>query len=307
MNILIAGGSGYLGRALIERWSQHNVTVVGRDVSKIKKQFDKKVTALGWDELNKESLSHIDVIIDLTGKSIGARWTTKVKNEIINSRVDSTKKLVDLCTQLDNKPSLFVASGISAYGLQESQGHGLPVACIEETPVDLTHYPDFMSEVARRREAELKPAIENGNRVVALRLAVVLGPKGGVLKQLKIPYLFGLGGPIGSGQQPFCWVSLADVVGAIDFLIEHPEIDGPVNIAAPNTVTQKDFAKTMGKVLHRPTFLPTPEILMRVMMGQMAEELILRGTHVAPKRLLADGFSFQHPALEEALNVALKR
>lgn len=302
MNILIGGGTGFIGQALVKhlRAQDHQVTVISRH------KHSDDPTIITWDELTIELIELQQVVINLTGVGIGDRtWTDKRKKEILDSRVIPTETLSNLCAESINKPALFVASAIGIYGLQQSETNSLPPDLDESTVIDFKDESLFSATVCKRVESAAKRASHVGVRVVDCRFGVVLDESGGALKKLKTPYLFGLGGPIGNGMQPFCWVALNDVVNAIEFLIKHEDISGPVNIVSPNTVTQKEFAHTFAHHLHRPAILPTPAFVIKLIFGQMGEELLLQGQHVFPTVLLDHGFEFQHPHLEDALKEKL--
>ena len=302
---VIAGATGVIGQFLTQRWlaAGYDIVAIGRDKKKIINTFGEKVKAITWNELKAADLAQAEVIINLTGAGIGEqRWTSARKREIILSRVESTQRLVELCKQLGKEsPALFNASAIGVYGLQTEYENELPTAYDEDTPINFQQANDFLADVGRAWELAAKPAEDAGIRVVYLRFAVVLAAQGGALQRIALPFKFGLGGPIGSGNQPFCWVSLIDLAAAIEFLIPKSEIKGAVNIVAPECVAQKQFAKTLGKILQRSSIIPTPAWILKLIFGQMAEELLLKGQHVTPMRLQKMGFTFQYPTIEAAL------
>ena len=306
MKIVIAGGTGFIGKHLTQHLltNKHEVTILGRSVNKIKNCFNDKVIALSWEQLTPDILSDQQLIINLTGATIGEkRWSAKRKQEILTSRLKATSILAALCAELkEQSPTLFNTSAIGVYGLQKSQANTLPPAFDETTKINFSEAPDFLSEVGRKWEQACQPAIDANVRVVKMRFGVVIDKSGGAFKQLALPFYFGLGGPIGSGQQPFSWVSLTDLIRAIDFLIEHKEISGPVNIVSPGCVTQKELATAIGTALHRPSFIPMPGFILKFIYGQMAEELILKGQHVKPNKLIAAGFKFKHETLLSVLS-----
>ena len=247
-------------------------------------------------------------MINLTGASIGEkRWSGERKREILDSRVKPTRMLAEYCAELkEQSPVLLNASAVGVYGLQPEVADGLPPALDETTKINFNESTDFLSAVGRRWEQMLQIAEQAGVRVVKMRFGVVFGPNGGALVKMKLPFLFYLGGPIGSGQQPFSWVSLFDLIHAVKFLLNHSDIKGPVNIVSPNCITQKTFAKTLGEVLEKPSILPMPGLLLKLALGQMAKELLLSGQHAKPKVLLENGFEFQYADLKKALTLALK-
>lgn len=312
MKIIIAGGTGFIGQALVKHYLDANTrcVVIGRSRDKIKKIFSSAVTAVSRDQLHEQGLQEIktaDLVINLAGENIGEkRWTAARKQEILNSRIIPTHRIAALCATLGkNSPPLFNASAIGVYGLQQSAPTGLPTALDEQTVLDFNNPPDFLAEVARAWEMATGPAKSAGVRVVNMRFGVVLGKNGGALKQLKMPFSLFVGGPIGSGKQPFSWIAMTDLVRAIDFVFAQSDISGPVNMVAPQTVTQQQLAQELGKVLHRPSIMPTPAAILKIIFGQMADELLLRGQHVYPSLLLQRGFQFTYPTLGPALAAAL--
>ena len=304
MHILIAGGSGFIGQALVNHWvaQGHQLSVLGRHTDKLKTLFGAQVNSLDWNQLaHAENTCQPDVLINLAGENIASGlWSETKKQKLLTSRITPTTQLVDFVNRLPIKPACFIsASGITSYP---------PSAEIytEDSPITGRPLQGFMRQLAWDWEQALKPLQGSGVRVVNLRLAPVLGRSGGMLKQLLLPYKLGLGGRLGTGQQPFPWVALADVVRALDFLIQQPTLAGPVNMVAPQIIDQMTFAKTLAAVLHRPCVLAMPEWLLQKLFGQMAEELLLSGVKVTPSRLLQAGFEFKYPTIEQALNGILK-
>jgi uncharacterized protein (TIGR01777 family) len=309
MKIIIAGGTGFIGQAMVQYFAnkKYQCAIIGRSEKKIKKIFGDKVKAITWEQIlahGSDEIKTADAIINLTGANIGEkRWTEKRKIEIIESRIIPTRILAELCAKLGkNSPPLLNASAVGVYGLQPSVSSGLPPALDETKLLDFETPPDFLAKIGQEWELATMPAKEAGVRVVNMRFGVVLGKSGGVLTKLKIPFLFFIGGPVGNGQQPFSWVALTDLLRAVEFLLAHPEIVGPVNIVAPQCVTQKELAKALGKALHRPSFMTTPGFILKLVYGQMADELLLRGQHVIPSVLPKYGFKFQYPNIQSALN-----
>lgn len=303
MRIVIGGGSGFIGQHLCRHLeARHDeVDIISSSPVEAQKRFTHPKKIYSWNELSAESLKKYDLIINLAGANIGEkRWTAKRKKEIVDSRVETTRQLVALCCELDSPPRLFNTSAIGVYGLQALEVT-LPPPFDENTPIDFNKYPDFLSEVARRWEKATWPLKEKGGSVVNMRFAVVMDRSGGVFKKLALPFYVGLGGSMDSGNQPFSWVGLDDLLRAIDFLIAHPEITGPVNIVSPRCLQQKEAAKIIGKILHRPSKIKTPNFILKLAFGQMAEELLLQGQHVKPTRLLQAGFQFTQADLKDAL------
>lgn len=312
MHRIIAGGTGFVGQYLARKWLDegHSVAIIGRSAPKIKKIFGDMVETIEWDDFIDDSqhlLHQAGLVVNLTGANIGEqRWSAERKQILLNSRTHYTKILAQACADLaDHAPPLFNASAIGIYGLQESESAELPRAFDETCPIDFEAKPDFLAEIGRAWETKTNIAKAHGVHVINLRFGVVLG-HGGVLAKLTTPFKFGLGGPIGNGRQPFSWIHIDDLAGSIEFLLQHQHIHGPVNIVSPNAVSQKQFAKSFAKSLHRPCFMPTPGFILKFLFGQMAEELLLKGQHVFPKILLDAGFKFKHPDLDEALEAIQK-
>ncbi len=311
MKILIGGGTGLIGRSLVNHFLQqgHQLTIVGRSVDKIDRTFGHTVSAANWQALKKKSiyLDSFDAIINLAGASIGEkRWSTERKKSIIDSRIQTTTLLSELCAELgENSPPLLNASAVGIYGLQKAVATGLPTAMDESTVPTCDTPPDFLTKVACQWEQATTAAKEKGVRVVNCRFGVVLANEGGALPKLVLPFYFFIGGRIGNGQQPFAWVSIADVISALDYLLEHPEISGPVNIVAPDCVTQQQLATAIGETIKRPSVMLTPAFMLKLAFGQMAEELLLHGQNVAPTTLQEHGFQFEYPDIHSALEYAL--
>jgi len=303
MKILVAGGTGFIGRHLVRLLlaNQYEVFVLSRDIAKVKKIFDARVHAINWDTLNTFKADEFTAIINLVGENIGEnRWSALTKKNILDSRIDSTKFLVSWCLSANQHPRIYNASAIGIYGLQ--QGDFMRLAPLTETISIPWGYPtDFLSEVGQKWEQALMPAVEAGVAVTLLRFAPVLKKGEGVLKKLEPVFNLGLGGVIGKGTQAFSWVHIDDAIRAIEFLLKNPGIVGPVNICAPESVMQKDFAKTLAKVMHRPALISTPAWILRLRFGQMADELLLAGQKAYPARLLDNEFTFLYPKLTSAL------
>ncbi|MFT5387763.1 MAG: hypothetical protein ACI9E5_000898 [Candidatus Omnitrophota bacterium] len=303
--IIILGATGFVGKALTERWirANHQVICVGRSKEKIKKLFLNKVEALDWDafKASKIDLSGLTCVVNLAGAGIAdKRWTSKRKTEILSSRVNATNHAVRFC--LKHKVPLINASAIGIYGLQEVNKNGLPSKLDEDSVTfSVDSQSDFLLEVCQAWEEGTRPLKKAGIRSVNIRLGVILGRKGGALAKMALPFYLFAGGPIGSGYQPVSWISLTDVCRAIDFVIESKKLEGAVNLVAPHCVTQKELGNVLGKVLNRPSFMPTPGFILKLILGQMADELLLNGQHVYPKKLVDEGFTFNHPMIIDAL------
>lgn len=259
---------------------------------------------LQWDPASERpfadpaALEGIAAAIHLSGASVGEhRWTGEYQRKMTSSRVDTTRRLAATLASLRNPPGTFlVASAVGIYGnrgdevLQETSAAG----------------SGFLADLCRQWEAAAQPALDAGIRVVHLRFGVVLGPGRGALAQMLPPFRLGLGAKLGDGRQWMSWIALEDAIAAILFLMEHHEIAGPVNVTAPNPVTNADFTTALGRQLHRPAFLTVPRFALRLMFGTMADEALLASTRVQPGRLLNAGFSFAFPKIHEGLKKALE-
>lgn len=304
MIILIAGGTGFIGQALTHYLAsnQHTVIVLSRDPRKVQQIFGSKIESISWEHIELEYIKKFDAIINLAGANIAdQRWTEARQREILDSRIGPTELLSDYCTQLAaTAPTLINASAVGIYDFIPPTGFQKKFYD-EDSPINYNQFPHFLAKVARAWEKATWPARDAGVRVVNTRFGVVLGPQGGVLKKLLPMFRLGLGARIGSGQQPFPWVSLPEVVQAIDFSLKTPAIHGPVNIVSPEVISQAQFADTLAKVLHRPRLLTLPAFAIKCLFGQMGVELLLEGVAVKPSRLLAQNFQFKHIHLASAL------
>jgi uncharacterized protein (TIGR01777 family) len=242
-------------------------------------------------------LEDMDAVVHLAGENIASgRWTAERKRRIRDSRVRGTRLLADSLARLKEPPKVLVcASAIGYYGNR-------PEETVNE---DSSSGSGFLPEVCREWEKATKPAEESGIRVVGTRFGIVLSPSGGALAKMLLPFRLGAGGKIGSGQQYMSWISLDDAIGAIDHALVTESLAGAVNVVAPRPVTNSEFTKTLGQVLRRPTLFPMPAIAARLLLGEMAEELLLASIRVEPARLLATGYKFRHPDLEGALRQLL--
>lgn len=305
MKYIIAGGTGFIGQALVKQWLQkgHNITVISRSTDKIKTLFNNQVNGLTWEQLLQQPTTFIQdahAIINLAGENIGAKvWSNRRKQLLIESRIYPTKTLAELCAKLGkNSPPLLNASGVGIYGLQDKL---FADAVFTEDSQIANGEHGFLAELGQRWEEALRPAEVAGVRTMAMRFGVVLSFHGGILKQLLPLYKLGLGGRIGTGQQPFAWISLVDLCSAIDFIIQHTELAGAINLVAPHAITQAQLATTLCQTIKRPCLFKIPAILLKTFLGEMADELLLHGQQVMPQKLLTAGFVFQHPHLASAL------
>lgn len=298
MKVLVTGSSGLIGSALTAF-----LTARGHGVTRLVRSASAGKDSIRWDpetgSLDAAQLEGIDAAVHLAGESIAAkRWSDAQKARILQSRVQTTKLLCDRIAQLGRAPEALVcASAIGYYG---DRGEEI----LDETSASGR---GFLSEVCRQWEAAAEPAVQRGIRVVWLRLGVVLSPLGGALAKMLPVFRMGLGGKIGSGRQYMSWISLDDVVGAFNHALTNDQLAGPVNAVAPTPVTNSEFTRLLGRVLHRPALFPLPAPAARLAMGEMADELLLASARVKPARLLATGYTFEHSDLESALRHLLGR
>ncbi len=291
MNILITGGTGFIGSKLCSRLleNKHDIVVMTRRPETIKGNI-KGITTL---EQIKDEMS-FDVVINLAGEPIAnKRWSKLQKQRISYSRLDTTRKLIEFFKTSKNKPKLFIsASAVGYYGVSETNDSLNEEALGDES---------FSSQLCQQWEAVASEAKTLGIRTCILRTGIVLGKGGGALKKMLLPFKLGLGGRIGKGSQWMSWIHLEDLIGIILYCIDHDNVSGAVNATAPNPVTNKFFTKTLGKVLKRPTIFPMPTIVVKLLMGQMGEELLLSGKKVLPEKITKAGYVFKYVQLEEAL------
>ncbi|MFQ5937099.1 MAG: TIGR01777 family oxidoreductase [Acidiferrobacterales bacterium] len=297
MFILVSGGSGFIGRALCTRLINegHRVMVLTRDRGRTRLVLSDKVATI-------ESLGEItgksapQAIVNLAGLSLGSgRWNDALKQEFIASRVDVTRALVNHISVLPQKPRVMVSG--SAVGYYGARGDEL----LDETAAPGNEY---QSDLCKAWEAEALKAQSQGVRVCIFRSGVVLGAGGGALSSLLPAFRLGLGGYVGSGRQWMSWIHMADLLGIILFLTASESLSGAFNSTAPNPETNRNFARTLGGVMHRPSIMQAPGWLVRLGVGEMAH-LYLTGQKVIPKRLLDAGYKFQYPELRAALEDVL--
>ena len=294
MKVVVSGASGLIGSELVPalRASGHEVIrLVRREVA----GTDEVAWNPATGSLDAHLLEGVDAIVNLSGENIGQRWTASRKREILESRLAATGLLAQTAVTLDPRPSVFVsAGGVGVYG-----DRGDEIVTEESTLGS-----GFEADVVRAWEAAAAPARDAGIRVVNFRQGVVLAKEGGALARMLLPFKLGVGGRVGSGKQWWSWVAIDDVTAAYGFVLGH-EIDGVVNLTAPNPVTNAQFADALGKALGRPTILPTPAFAIRALFGEMGEDVLLCGRRALPARLIEAGFDFSAPTIETALSHVL--
>ncbi|HEX6280182.1 MAG TPA: TIGR01777 family oxidoreductase [Pyrinomonadaceae bacterium] len=299
MRILITGASGLIGKALQESFKQNGYEMLL--ASRSEPKDDKHIqwdADTGFHEEDLERLEGLDAVIHLAGENIaGLRWTEEKKKAIRDSRVFGTRSMIETFDKLKEKPKTFISG--SAIGFYGDRGDEVMT---ESSPGGKT----FLAETSKEWEAESRRAEDLGIRTVLLRTGIVLSKDGGALATMLTPFKLGVGGVIGDGKQWMSWISLDDVVGIINYVLEHENVRGAVNNTSPNPVTNEEFTKTLGSVLYRPTFLPLPEFAVHMVFGEMGDALLLDSTRVIPKRLNDAGYEFKYPELKAAIEAALK-
>ncbi|MDJ0842005.1 MAG: TIGR01777 family oxidoreductase [Acidobacteriota bacterium] len=294
LNIVASGVGGLLGRALVKRLERdgHRVTRLVRP-SSAGEGDNQSAWNPGEGEIDSSILEGADAVFCLNGANLAdQRWTARYKRILIDSRIQPTGLLARTIAGLENKPKVFlVASGIAVYGdrgndwVTEETGHG----------------EGFLVKLAQDWEGAAQPARDAGVRVVNMRIGPVLSADGGALDKMLLPFKLGLGGQLGNGRQYMPWIAMVDCVEAMVYCMEQDSLDGPVNLASPNPVTNAVFTRALGKTLGRPTFLPVPAFALRFGFGQMADEALLASCRAKPAKLLDAGFHFAYPEVHDAL------
>lgn len=292
----VTGSSGLVGSALIP-----SLRARGHEVRRFVRSGAEATDAIRWDPktgaIDEARCDGIEAVIHLAGENIaGKRWTKARRDLLDESRGPATQKL---CRALANLPApprtLLSASAVGFYGDRGA----------EELTEASASGPGFLADVARAWEAGTSPLAAAGARIVHLRIGVVLDRTGGALPRMLPPFRLGLGGPLGSGKQYMSWITLPDLIAAITFLLERNDARGAFNLVSPQPVENRMFARSLGAALHRPAFLPAPAFALRLLLGQMADELLLSSQRVLPHRLQQLGFRWQHDQLDRALAAVL--
>jgi len=298
MRVVITGATGFIGSALCKALHKdYEIIALSRDASRAAKSISELAKVIEWDGRTTGSwLQHANgafAIINLAGENIASgRWTESKKAGILHSRLDGTRAVIEAIKQMDKKPAVVIqASAIGFYGPRQDE------------PLDENSTPGkgFLAIVCRDVENAAEQIEELGLRCVVIRTGVVLGRNGGAFVKLVKPFRVYLGGHLGSGRQWLSWIHLEDQVAAIKFLMENEHLKGVFNLTAPHPVTMEEFSKILGKIMHRPAWLSVPAFAARLAFGKMADEMLLSGQKVLPKRLLNTGFDFKYTDVEQAL------
>jgi uncharacterized protein (TIGR01777 family) len=302
MKVFITGGTGFVGKTLTEKLLRegHEVTLLTRSV-KNQPAAAQGVSYLEGDPTQKgpwqEKVAGQDVLINLAGASIFRRWSDAAKKLIWESRIETTRNLVEaLSVRKDKETHLFSTSAVGYYGFYEDE------VLDESSPSG----EGFLADLSREWESAALKAEEHGAHVILMRFGIVLGRRGGALQQMITPFKWWMGSPLGSGNQWFSWVHEQDLVDIFLYLIKEKKISGAVNCTAPNPVTNRELTKVIGEVLGKPTFMPAvPGFVMSLILGEFGS-VLLKGQRVVPKNLLESGFRFSFPDLRSALKDLLK-
>ena len=299
--VLVTGGTGFIGSQVCDALHEKGdaVHVLSRNPARAQTKLHSAKAVYSWnpetDPLSSEAISDVEAVIHLAGETIAGRWNSAKKRRIRDSRILSTRNLVASLADADTKPAVLVcASAIGYYG-ESGDAH-----FTEASPAGT----DFLAEVCEEWETEAQKASEVGIRVVTVRIGLVLGLGGGLLKQVLPPFKMGVGGKLGSGTQWMSWIHVNDVVGIILHALENEEINGALNATAPVPVRNTEFTKILGAVLRRPTLFPVPTFGLRLMMGEFAEFVVL-SQNVLPEKTEASGYEFRYRTLESALKALL--
>lgn len=302
MHVIITGGTGLIGAALVQNLLKdgHQVTVLSRSPQQKQNPALSGAQIVGWDARTAQGWGEVadgaDAIVNLAGAGIAdSRWSAERKREIVESRVNAGKAVMEAIRNAKQKPKVLVqSSAVGYYGpsddtiLTESSSPG----------------GDYLSQVCFEWEASTAGAKEMGVRRPVIRTGVVLTTQGGALPKMLLPFQFFIGGPLGSGKQYFPWIHIDDEVRAIRFLLDSPTADGPYNLTAPNPPTNAEFSKQLGTAMSRPSLMPVPSFGLQILFGEMST-VLLDGQRAVPQKLQADGFQFQYaeavPALHDVL------
>jgi len=301
MKVFIAGGTGFLGTALIAKLlgSGHRVTALARSPEKLR-LFLPDIEIINGSPMQsgpwQQEIARHDALLNLTGTNIFTRWTEAAKERILQSRVQSTRNIVEAIPDRPSQPMTLISASASGYygfcGDEEKREQDLPGN-------------DFLARVCRAWEQEANRAQDKA-RVITPRIGIVLGRNGGALAKMLPGFRLGVAGKLGHGRQWFPWIHLDDLTDAILYCMETNTVQGPVNMSAPKPARNLEFTRTLGRVLHRPTFMAVPSLMVRLALGELSA-VVLEGCKMVPGVLQEEGFSFRFPNLEDALRNLLEK
>jgi uncharacterized protein len=300
MKIVVAGGSGFVGEPLVRKLVARgdDVVVLSRNPAKVRAgrgvQWDGGKSSGAWSS----DVDDADAVINLAGENIGGgRWTEERKRKLTESRLDATNAIVAaLKNAMPRKRTLINASAVGYYGFDRD----------EEADEKSAKGRGFLADLVEKWEKAANAA-QPAARFVILRFGVVFASDGGALQKMMMPFRFGVGGPVGSGQQWISWIDRDDLLEVIVWSLDRESVRGVYNVTAPEPIRNREFARQLGRAMHRPSLVPAPSFALRLMFGEMADEVLLGGQRVIPRRLQADGFRFAYPAVESALRHVLSR
>lgn len=290
---LITGGTGMVGRALVEQLTRSNEVIIYILTRSDQTSQQQHVHYINWSKDGwEEEVPHIDIVINLAGATLNKRWTTQHQQIMMTSRIQATRALFDLFKLREQTPDvLFNASAMGYYPPSKTAVY---TESYQTTPHDL------LSEIVYQWERQATLFEQLGTRVICGRFGLILSRDGGALPMMALPYRFFVGGRVGNGRQWYSWIHLADLVRAIQFLIQSPKASGPYNLSAPVPETQHQFGKVLGSVMHRPHYTWVPALMLRLVLGKMST-LILDTQYMVPQKISDLGFQFDYPTLPLAL------
>jgi uncharacterized protein (TIGR01777 family) len=299
MKIAVTGSTGLVGTEVVQYFQNKGDTVL-RLVRKASCAEDEVFWNPAERKINHQKLEGVDAVVHLAGANIAQRrWSLAFKDQILSSRIDGTRLISEAVSILKNPPKVLIcASAVGYYGNQDA------VKMIDETN---EAGRDFLANVCVEWEKAAQPAVAGAVRVVYLRLGMVISKNGGALKKMLPVFKLGLGGNVGSGQQMMSWIALTEIPKLIEHVIGNPTINGPVNATTPNPVSNAEFTSLLGKAIQRPVIFPFPVFMVKLILGEMGETLLLGGARVLPKKLLDSGYHFKYPDLSSAFSKELSR
>lgn len=302
MRIVVAGATGFLGRPLVRSLVSegHRVAILTRTAAP---QSHAGAELVAWSPDGtvgawSAAVDGADAVVNLAGESIGDhRWTDAQKQRILDSRLKATRSLVEAIVAARHPPAVFVSGSAIGY-----YGPLTDTAVTEQAPPGA----DFLAHVCVGWEAEAMRAASGGTRVVPLRTGLVIEKDGGALARMLLPFKLGVGGPLGSGEQYSSWIHRDDWVRLVEWAIGTDAVSGPLNATAPTPVTNREFSRALGRAIHRPAVLTTPAFALRLLLGEMADGLLLSGQRVVPEKALRLGFAFEYPRIDDAFRAIFR-